>query len=513
MTRPELPQPATPLKRQAATSVFWVGVAMVFARAIGALRKLILAKLLLPSDFGLVAIAVLAIDALQFLRELGFGSALIHRQEDVEEASHTAFWVILLSSLPLYAIAFLAAEPLMLVFNKEVETVRQAVPVLRALALTMVISSIGEVPIILLAKELNFRQRIIPQMWGAFAGGLLSISLALAGLGVWSMVSGYLFETAVAATVIWFISPWRPRWRFNTRIAREMFGYGRNIAASRVLVFFITNIDDAFVSKMLGLEPLGQYGFAYDLSNLPATQITRLVGQVMFPAFSKVQHDLHALREIYLKSTRYVSLVAVPVAICIIAFAPEFIHGVYDEPWWAPTVLPIQLLGIYGLMRSIAANMGSVFQAGGKPQWLVRIALLRLGVMVAGLYPATRYYGIVGVSALSAAVAVVDFVISMVLSNRIIDLPSAKFLRMLWPILGGSLAAAVVAKLAHPWLTGLPIWVSLPLAGVVMAVVYGALMWALDAEVRGLARTIWGEAKRRGRALGSRRCSAEEPKA
>ncbi len=509
MTQPGAPGPATSLKRQAAASVFWVGVAMVFARAIGALRKLILAKLLLPGDFGLVAIAVLAIDALQFLRELGFGSALIHRQKDVEEASHTAFWVILLSSLPLYAIAFLAAEPLMLVFNKEVETVRQAVPVLRALALTMVISSVGEVPVILLAKDLNFRKRIIPQMWGALAGGALSISLALAGFGVWSMVSGYLFESVVAATVVWFISPWRPRWRFNTRLAREMFGYGKNIAASRVLVFFITNIDDAFVSKLLGLEPLGQYGFAYDLSNLPATQITRLVGQVMFPAFSKVQHDLQALREIYLKSTRYVSLVSVPVALCIMAFAPEFIHGVYGEPWWEPTILPIQLMGVYGLMRSIAANMGSVFQAGGKPQWLVRIALLRLGVMVAGLYPATRYYGIVGVSALSAVVSVLDFALSMVLSNRIIGLANAAFLRMLGPILGSSLAAAAVAKLFHPLVTGLPIWISLPLAGLVMMAAYGLLMWALDAEARGLARAIWGQVSRRGRALLARRSAGE----
>jgi len=403
-------------KRQAAVSVFWVGVATIFTKGLAALKTLILAKLLLPGDFGLIQIAFLAISSLQLFRELGFGSALIYRQEDVEDASDTAFWVILLSSLPLYLIAFLAAEPLMRLFNKDAATVMQAVPVLRVLATTMIISSIGQVPIILLAKDLNFRLKIVPEMLGALGGAALAIGLALAGLGVWSLVAGYLLETALAATVIWFISSWRPRWHFNRHVAREMFGYGKNIAGSKVLIFGITNIDDAFVSKLLGAGALGLYGFAYKLSNLPATHITRLVGQVMFPAFSKVQDNLLALRDIYLRTTRYVSLISIPAAICIIAFAPEFINGVYGDPW-APSILPLQLLGIYGLIRSVAANMGSVLKAGGKPHWLVGIATFRLAVMAIGLYPATRYYGITGVSALSSVVAVVDFFISLILTR------------------------------------------------------------------------------------------------
>jgi len=491
------------VKRQTAISVFWVGVATVVTKAFSALQMLILAKLLLPADFGLVQVAFLGIAALELFRELGFGSALIYRRDDLEKAADTAFTAIVLSSALLYLVALFAAEPLMSLVSKDASSVAQAVPVLRVLALTMVISSIGQVPTILLAKDLNFRRKIVPEMVGALGGAILSITLAVARLGVWSLVSGYLFEATLAATVIWFVCPWRPRWRFHWQTAREMFSYGKSIVGSHMLVFLITNTDDAFVSKLLGPTQLGYYGFAYKTSNLPATQITRLVGQVTFPAFSKVQDNLEILRDIYLKTTRYASLVAVPAAICIIAFASDFINGVYGKTW-APAILPLQLLGVYGLMRSIAANMGNVFKAGGKPHWLVGIAILRLAVMVIGLYPATRYYGIVGVSALSAVVAVLDFFLSMVLTNRLVGLPTGDFLRMLLPIFTNSLIAVTAAKLVYPYLFfdlawRRPVIIALPLAGLVMFGVYGLLTWLIDAEFRNLARSSWREGQQRGR--------------
>ena len=487
-------------KRQAAISVFWVGVATVFVRTLSALKILILAKLLVPADFGLVQIAFLAISAVQLFRELGFGSALIYRQKDLENASDTAFWVILLSSIPLYLLATLTAEPLMRAFNRDMETVRQAVPVLRVLALTMIISSVGQVPTILLAKDLNFRLKIVPEMAGALAGTALAVVLAISGLEVWSLVAGYLLETAVAATAIWFISPWRPRWRFDTRIAKEMFAYGRSIAGSQVLVFLITNIDDAFISKLAGTGALGLYGFAYKIGNLPATQISRLVGQVMFPAFSRVQNNLSSLREIYLKTTRYVSLVSVPASLTIIAFAPEFVNGFYGDAW-APAIVSMQLLGVYGLIRSIAANMGSIFKAGGKPHWLMGIAGFRLAVMAAGLYPATKLYGFTGVSALSAAVAIVDFFISMTLTHRIIDQSSRQFLRMLLPIFVNGTIAVAIAKIGFPLLTALPLSIALLAAGLAIGAIYGALTWLVDAEVRQLTVSAWQEGQRRWHAL------------
>jgi O-antigen/teichoic acid export membrane protein len=488
------------VRRQAATSVFWVGVATIIARVLSSLRMLILANHLLPVDFGLVYIAQLGMNAIQWLRELGLGSALIYRQDDMEDAASTAFWLILLSSIPIYLLIYLVSEPMLRILSSDPNTVAQAVPVLRTLALTLVISSVGEVPIVLLAKDLNFRLKVVPDLVGSVVGALLSIGMAISGIGVWSLVAGHLARTIVSSTVVWFISPWRPRLLFDARLAKEMFSYGRNIAGSRVLVFLITNIDDVFVSRIAGANALGIYGFAYGVGNLPATQIGRLVGQVMFPAFSKVQENIEALRGIYWKTTRYVALLSIPASLTIIAFAPQFIGGYYSAEW-APAALAIQLLGVYGLMRSIAINMGSVFKAGGKPEWLLRIAAVRLAIMAALLYPATTRWGIAGVSGLSAVVAIIDLGVSMTLAHRITGQSSVAFLRMLAPIFGSSVVAVGAARVVYPLAAPLGVTPALAIATAIIALLYGGITWLVDEEMHEFARAGWREGTRRLRSI------------
>ena len=104
-------------------------------------------------------------------------------------------------------------------------------------------------------------------------GNVLAVVLAWQGWGVWSLVWGQMLDACLRNGVVWLVCPWRPRWRFNPRIGRELFNYGKHIVGSQLLIFGITNIDDAFVGRMLGSGPLGHYGLAYKVSNLPATNI------------------------------------------------------------------------------------------------------------------------------------------------------------------------------------------------------------------------------------------------
>ena len=261
---------------------------------------------------------------------------------------------------------------------------------------------------------------------------------------------------------------------------------------SQILVFFITNVDDVFVGRLLNPTQLGQYGLAYKLSNLPATQITRLVGQVMFPTFSKLQDDTMAFRQVYFKSLRYVSMLSIPVSVGTVIFAGAFIRTLYGAKW-TPAILPLQLLGIYGLIRSVAANMGNVFKAGGKPQWLTLIAIWRLATMLALLWPATYYYGIVGVSALSAGVAIVDFIISVVLVNRIIRASVREYLEVLGPITIISLIAAGLAKVAQKSLGDGHDFIGLSLGGCLMVLIYAVVLWLFDPDLRRQVAYILGE--------------------
>jgi O-antigen/teichoic acid export membrane protein len=467
------------LTRQVGLGLVWVTLASFASRGISLLRKLILARLLVPADFGLVAYASLIIGVLELFKELGFSSALIYRKEDVDEAANTTFVVVILSSILLYALAWLSAPWIAGFFRNDA-----LVLVLRVLSLSLVISAISQVPLTLMAKGMGFKKKVIPEMIGGVVGASISVVLALVGYGVWSIIYGQLITAMIIALVVWFFCPWRPRLRVNLAVAKELWEYGKHIIGSQIMVFFVTNIDDAFVGRFDGNTALGTYSLAYDLSNLPATHLSRVVSQVMFPAFSRVQSDAARLANAFFKSMKYVSLAAFPIAMITMVFAENFIVEAYGKKWF-PAVLPLQLMTVYGLARAIAVNMGNVFKAGGKPKWLLYIAGWRLLMMAAFLYPAIQWRGIIGVAALSAVVSVVDFCLSLFLTNRIVRAPWRSYIEILLPMLIAALGTALLAHQLYIWSEGLihP-FISLPLTGGLALAMYLALMYIYDPELR-----------------------------
>jgi O-antigen/teichoic acid export membrane protein len=478
------------ITQQTARGVAWVSGARIAIRALSFFEFLLLARFLAPGVFGLVAIADLAINALQLLQDFGIGSALIVRKDRVREVANVAHWLIMSISLLLFLIAFAAAEPIAHLFAATPAEALAVVPILRVLAFTMVLDAISQVANVMLQKDLNFKRKVIPEIITQGGGALIALALAFSGFGVWSIVWGRLFEAAGMALLIWPFTTWRPQLRFDRALAREMFAYAKHIGGSQILVFFITNIDDAFVARLRGSEQLGLYGLAYKLSNMPATEISKVVAQVTFPAFATVRDDTARLRAAFLKTTHLVSLLSIPVSICIITFAGDFIRHAYGAAW-AGAILPLQLLGIYGLLRSIAVNMGSILKAGGKPAWITGIATWRLTTMLVLLYPITTAYGIIGVSALSAVVSIIDFAISAHFTNKIAGTTWADWAHLIGLPLALSLVSASIAKGCY-WVFPLatPAWLALPLAGILFALIYTALLLLTDQEVRRLTHLL-----------------------
>ncbi len=481
------------LRQKVSYGLLWEGGAMIAGRALSLVVTLLLARMLAPSSFGLVSIATLAINSLIFFQELGFGAALIYRQDEVDKASHTAHWTIIASSALLYVIAFLAA-PLVAQFFRSPEVTA----VLRVLALTIVISSLSRVPYSLLYKELDFRRKVLPEFLASFGGNVAALILVIIGWGVWGLVWGQVVDSVLRTGLVYWACSWRPRLIFDRELFRQLFGYGKHVATSQVLIFGVTNIDDLFVGRMLGETALGQYGMAYRISNLPATNITRLVTRVTFPAFSQLQGDIGRMRNAYFRMVRYVTFLAVPVAVATVIFAQDFVHIVLTDAW-APIVVPLQLLAIYGLLRSVAANMGTIFQAGGKPQWLSSIALWRFITMAVLLYPAIKLGGVNGVCLLSAVVALVDFFISGILSNRILQARMSAYWRVLLPLLALGGAAGALGYLILQQLLALGVWpiAALIAGGAVLVTIYAAVIYWRDPEVHQEANQVIARLRQR----------------
>ena len=362
------------------------------------------------------------------------------------------------------------------------------------LSVTFLISGFGSVPYTLLSRELDFRRRVIPDLTAQIVGSAVAIWLAFHGAGAWALVWREVIRTTLATALVWLVSSYRPRLRFNPAVARELFSYGKHIVASQSLIFLITNVDNAIVGRYAGATSLGYYQTSYNLSNLPATQVTGVVNQVMFPTFAKLaggdRSQLGRIRaSFYLTTVRYITWLTVPLAAAMIFYAGDFFLGIYGRTW-APAVLPLQLLAIYGLIRSVAANMGSIFRGLGKPQWLTYIAAWRLITMLVALYPVTIRWGITGVAALSVIVAIVDFAISATLVGRLVDVGWRSYAGML--IRTG--AAAVAAGLLSHWFYSvLPLpkaSIKLVIAGTVMVLLYVIFAWLVDGRFRDATRMI-----------------------
>ena len=350
------------LKQKAVHGVAWVALITIIRRILNFIVKIILARLLEPTDFGLVAIGLLVINTFDLFREFGFSSALIHKKDDSEHtAANTAFIILPIIGTIILAIAYISAPFIAAFFNDA--TVE---PIIRILSVTFLISSFGNVPYTLLEKELKFKKEVLPETISRVGYAGVTIGLALIGYGVWSMVYGQVISVLLLTLFVWLVSDWRPTFKFDMAAARDLFGYGKNVLAASIFVFVVASLGDAVIGKVIGITELGFYTIAYSIATLPTINITYLVNRVAFPTYSKLKDDKEDLKKAFLKTVNYVSIIGIPVSFGIFILAPEIILVVFGEKW-NPSILLLQILCVYALSRSLLASCGSVMYAVGRP--------------------------------------------------------------------------------------------------------------------------------------------------
>ncbi len=466
----------TSLINQAIRGTFWVYAANYSGKALIFLSTVILARLLTKADYGLAGYALVVIGFLDVLVDLGVGAALIYFPEN-NHTKNTAFWLNLASAILLFFLTYLLAPLAGEFFNDP-----RAVPLTRALALTFPISAFGNIQASLLAKHLDFNKKFIPDFVKALSKGIISITLAWAGLGAWSLVWGQVGGTAIAVLAYWMVMPWRPRLAFIPSLAKPLLKYGANIVAVDSLGVTLNNMDYLFVGRVLGAEALGIYTLAFRIPELLVKNFVNLVGNVLFPAYSKLRDDAKALKSAFLLSMRTVTLITVPVALGLIAIARPLILTLFTDKWVeAIPVMP--LIAMYTLIRSLTFNIGNLYKAQGRPDILTKLALIKVPILFGGLYWALTVPGtIVAVAWIQVAVALISAGLNLAVASRRLDTPFSEIMKAFQPALAGGFVMLVSVSAVVRILTGMPHLVQL-VAGVVVGVlVYGAFMWWLQRE-------------------------------
>jgi O-antigen/teichoic acid export membrane protein len=467
--------PGGNLTERAVTSGVWVALTNVLDRALQLGMVLFVARLIGPDSYGVMAFALVVMSALTQLSRLGIDAALIQREDDDVDAYLDTAWVMQNARGMLVAVVLFVSAPLAAGFFDE----PQLTPVLRVLALSPLLSGLQNPGLMYLKKDLRFDKQFVYTLSGTVFYVIVAVSYALATRSVWALVFGLVASDFVRLVVSYLVDNYRPWPRFDPALARELFGYGRWIFASGVVLFLIMQGDDAFVGWYLGGAVLAFYQLAYRVSNAPATEVTQTISSVVFPTYAKMQSDDRQLRDGFFKTVQLTTFVSFPVAVGIAAVAPTFVETFLTEQWAAMVPL-IQLLAAWGLLRSLGATTGPLFQAIGKPDVPTKIQFGKLLIIAAFIVPATARYGAVGTGLVIVGNSLLfSEPVSTYLATRAVDGSYARLLRLVaYPALASALMGlAVVAVHTTGIAAGVVEFVLLVLVGVA---VYAVLALALE---------------------------------
>lgn len=382
--------PGETLSQKVAKGGFWVFLLRIINRGFGLIRLIILARILSPNDFGLMGIALLTMSALETFSQTGFQAALIQKKEDIQSYLDSAWTVLILRGLILFTILYFIAPYAAIFFNTP-----EAKPIIQVIGFAILLRAFTNIGVIYFQKELEFRKQFIYQFSGILADFIVAITAVLILKSVWALVLGLLAGNIVRCFVSYLIHPYRPHLSKDLGRAKELFGFGKWIMGSSILIFLITQGDDIFVGKILGTTALGFYQLAYRISNMPATEITHVISQVTFPAYSKLQNNISKLREAYLKVLQVTAFLSFPIAGLIFILAPDFTKIFLGEKWM-PMVPAMMVLCVFGAARSLGATNGSLFTGSGNPRFDTKVAFIKLILLAILIYPLTKKWGITG---------------------------------------------------------------------------------------------------------------------
>ncbi|MEO0985599.1 MAG: lipopolysaccharide biosynthesis protein [Cyanobacteria bacterium J06639_14] len=379
------------LKQKAIKGIIWSGIQNWGSQAGSLIVFFVLARLLLPADFGLVALANTFLIFFDIFVDQGFSLALIQRHEIEVEHLDTAFWTQICLGLSFTIFGLVSANLIAEIFQQPLLT-----PILQWFSTLAFLRSLSIVQQAILRRKFEFKKIAIRALLGILVSGSVGITLALLDFGVWSLVGQQLTFEVVGVIAFWSLSDWRPRLRVSTRHLKDLSGFGISIFFSNILKFFNQNSDNLLIGYFLGEVALGYYAVAYRILQVLTQLLVHTGNQVAMPMLSRLQGDSERFIKGFYKLMKLANVVTLPIFLGVIALAAELVITVFGEKWEA-SIPVIQILSIGGIIHLILFFNRSVFVAIGKPFWRLRLEILNVSLNIAACMLAVRW-GIVAVA-------------------------------------------------------------------------------------------------------------------
>ena len=463
------------IAQKTAWGFLWNFSAYFLGKLVVLVTTSILARILAKNDFGLIAVAVVAINYLSVLKDLGLGAALIQRKGDIREAANTVFTINLVIGLILSALVIPLAPFIADYFNDP-----QITPVLRWMGVSFLINALGSIHTNWLVRDLEYRRKLVPELGSALTKGVVSIGMAFLGYGVWSLVFGQLAGALASVVLVWIVLPWRPRLTFDRKAAGSLLKFGTSVTAVDILTQITDNIDYVIVGRIFGLVPLSIYTLAYRLPEMLLIGNLWVMGGVVFPAFSTIQDRPNELRRGFLASVRFVELIAVPICLGLLIAADPIVRVVFGDQWLE--AIPIlRVLAVYAWVYSLGYHVGGFYKAIGRPDILLRLSILTLIIIVPSLLIGAQF-GLIGVATGHLVAVLIRRVVSLWLATRFVNVSLLDIFAQLRSSLLAALVMAPVTLAVSQLTAHLNPFLQLTVIVPTGAVSYLGILWLIERE-------------------------------
>lgn len=368
----------------------WMSFYKIFYRIISFLRIAVLARLLVPSQFGLFGIATLFLNFLEILTETGVNIVLVQVKEQIEEFIDSAWVVSIIRGVILFVIILISA-PIVASFFKT----PQALEIIMLISLVPLIRGFINPAEVKLQKDLKFKYEFVFRSSIFFVDSMVAIFFIFVTHSVYGLVLGLLagaiFEVI---TSFIFIKP-TPKLRFNKQYVNEILHKGKWVTSYGILGYFGDQGDNIVVGKLLGTSSLGIYQMIYKISILPLSEISDAVNRVVFPIYVKIEGDKTRLKKAFLKTSLLTTFLITILGLIIFLFPKEIILIVLGEKWVSGADV-LRILSIYGILRALTASIASLFLAVNKQNYVTVMSFIRFVILIVTIFPLVIKFGIIG---------------------------------------------------------------------------------------------------------------------
>lgn len=463
---------STTLKNKTIYGFVWSFTELILNQGIQFIIQIILARLLIPEDFGIIGMITVFIALSNSIIDSGFSNALIREKEVTQKDYSTVFHFNLIISVVMYIMLFILSPAISVFFNEG-----RLISILRILALSIVINSFGMIQRTMLVKKIDFKTQTKISMIASILSGIIGIVVALIGFGVWSLVIRTLFMSLIQSILLFAYNRWIPSLIFDINSFKRLFKFGWKMLVSGLIDTMYLNLYYLIIGKNFSASCLGYYTNASKLKDTVSQSITGAIQKVSYPVLSSIEDGDQNLKKAYKKIIKNAAFIIFPIMIGLAAVGDSFIKCLLGEKW-IPSIVYFQILCFEGVMYPIHAINLNILQVKGRSDLFLKLEVIKKIIAVLFIVGALALgFGINGLLLVAVLTSYIDYLINAYYSKELINYSIKEQVKDLFPIISISTLMGILVYL---------IGIVLPfnnMISLIIQIIIGITMYILQGKI------------------------------